>query len=232
MLEDLIHKLIDCHSVNELVERALKASHKLGFEHFAFGHQQYSLSEGKRIHLLNSYPKQWNKLYLDNQFVQVDPVVSYGARTSQPLLWSNVRHISKEFWEEARTFDLAIGWSKANHDHKGGASLVSISRSHNELTKAELKQTTPYLLWATSLFEHKYWQLHTTERTSKTLLTKREQEILKWSGIGKTVFEISVILGISERTVSFHLTNAAKKLNASNKTSSVAKAIVLGLIEL
>ncbi|MFK7852527.1 MAG: substrate-binding domain-containing protein [Granulosicoccus sp.] len=68
--------------------------------------------------------------------------------------------------------------------------------------------------------------------SKKTSLTKRETECLSWTAGGKTSWEISIILGISESTATFHLRNAGVKLNANNRTHAVAKAMHEGLIEL
>lgn len=68
--------------------------------------------------------------------------------------------------------------------------------------------------------------------SKQTSLTKREKECLSWTAGGKTSWEISVILGISESTATFHLRNAGVKLNANNRTHAVAKAMHEGLIEL
>ena len=61
-------------------------------------------------------------------------------------------------------------------------------------------------------------------------ITEREIECLQWASIGKTAWEISVILSISERTVGFHLANAAVKLQANNRTHAVSTALKKGLI--
>ena len=61
-------------------------------------------------------------------------------------------------------------------------------------------------------------------------LSKREVECLRWAAIGKTDFEISMIMGISHATVRFHLRNAAAKLNAVNRGQTLFKAAQLGFI--
>lgn len=55
----------------------------------------------------------------------------------------------------------------------------------------------------------------------------REKEVLNWLKLGKTNWEISVILQISERTAKFHVGNIMKKLNAVTRGHAVAKAISL-----
>jgi DNA-binding CsgD family transcriptional regulator len=61
-------------------------------------------------------------------------------------------------------------------------------------------------------------------------LTERETEVLKWTSIGKTGWEIGAILGISRRTVEFHLRSIADKFDVVNRTHAVAQALRVGLI--
>ncbi|MBI5468313.1 MAG: hypothetical protein HY891_04195 [Deltaproteobacteria bacterium] len=61
-------------------------------------------------------------------------------------------------------------------------------------------------------------------------LSAREKEVLEWMKAGKTNWEISVILGISERTVKFHVQNIERKLNAVNKAHAIAIAMDTGLV--
>lgn len=62
-------------------------------------------------------------------------------------------------------------------------------------------------------------------------LSQREKEILFWLAEGKSNWDVSVILGISERTIRFHIKNVMKKLNAVNRTHAVAIAICEKLID-
>lgn len=64
------------------------------------------------------------------------------------------------------------------------------------------------------------------------LISARELDCLKWTAAGKTAWEASVILGISERTVRFHLNAAREKLQCTTTTQAVAKAIANQLIDL
>ena len=56
-------------------------------------------------------------------------------------------------------------------------------------------------------------------------LTEREAECLRWLSVGKSDSEISIILGISPRTVRFHIDNAKVKLGAATRIQAVAKAL-------
>ena len=61
-------------------------------------------------------------------------------------------------------------------------------------------------------------------------LSQREIECLTWVALGKTEKEVGMILNRSPTTVRFHVDNAARKLNASNRAQAVAKAAQLGVI--
>ena len=62
-------------------------------------------------------------------------------------------------------------------------------------------------------------------------ISPREYDVLQWLKEGKSTWEIGKILSISERTVKFHIKNLCHKLNASNRTHALAKAIQFRLID-
>jgi len=62
-------------------------------------------------------------------------------------------------------------------------------------------------------------------------LNDREVEVLTWVARGKTSLEIAGILGLTKRTVDFHIDNARGKLGASTRTEAVIKATTGRLIE-
>lgn len=57
------------------------------------------------------------------------------------------------------------------------------------------------------------------------MLTKRELECLHWVAQGKTSWEIGQILGISERTVNFHIGNSIEKTGCVNRQQLAAKCL-------
>ena len=62
-------------------------------------------------------------------------------------------------------------------------------------------------------------------------LNDREVETLTWAARGKTSAEIAEILGITKRTVDFHVDNARAKLGSPTRTAAVIKAAAGRLIE-
>jgi DNA-binding CsgD family transcriptional regulator len=66
----------------------------------------------------------------------------------------------------------------------------------------------------------------------KANLTERELDSLTWAARGKTSSEIALILGLTKRTVDFHIDNARLKLEATTRIHAAAKAAAGQLIQL
>jgi DNA-binding response OmpR family regulator len=62
-------------------------------------------------------------------------------------------------------------------------------------------------------------------------LNRREIEALTWVARGKTSAETAGILGLTKRTVDFHLDNARVKLGVATRTQAAIKAVTGRLIE-
>ena len=62
----------------------------------------------------------------------------------------------------------------------------------------------------------------------KKILTDREQEVFNLLILNKTTSEIAANLGISEKTVRNHISNAIQKLGVKGRASAVVELIKLG----
>lgn len=62
------------------------------------------------------------------------------------------------------------------------------------------------------------------------LLSAREIECLSWVAAGKTSWEIAKIVGITPRTVEFHVRNCTQKLGCTSRCQAVSRATRLGLL--
>jgi DNA-binding NarL/FixJ family response regulator len=65
----------------------------------------------------------------------------------------------------------------------------------------------------------------------KVLLSDRELEVMRCLAEGQTTLQIAARLFISENTVKTHVRHILEKLEASNRTEAVSKAIQMGLIQ-
>ncbi|NYT85068.1 helix-turn-helix domain-containing protein [Pollutimonas harenae] len=63
-------------------------------------------------------------------------------------------------------------------------------------------------------------------------LTERELTCLRWAAVGKTSWEMGAILGLTERTVNFHVHNACRKLGVHGRQAAITTALRSGLLPL
>lgn len=61
-------------------------------------------------------------------------------------------------------------------------------------------------------------------------LTPKEKEVLTWGAMGKTSWEIALILKCTESGVNFHFGNIRHKFGVSSRASALIKATALGLV--
>jgi DNA-binding CsgD family transcriptional regulator len=98
--------------------------------------------------------------------------------------------------------------------------------------KAQEKTITRECQILANYFHGHVLRINGCDSEQELLISARELDCLKWTAAGKTAWEASVILGISERTVRFHLNVAREKLNCSTTTQAVAKAVAHQLIDI
>lgn len=67
---------------------------------------------------------------------------------------------------------------------------------------------------------------------NKKILTMREQEVFELLVLNKSTKEIADFLGISEKTVRNHISNAMQKLGVKGRAQAVVELLKLGEITL
>jgi DNA-binding CsgD family transcriptional regulator len=172
-----------------------------------------------------SYPIEWLDLYLNRDFHLIDPIIKENFTNFGVQYWADTyrKHdCPKEFIALAEDFEL-----------KGGYACGLMDRTHREGSLFSLAGNVPdhprYRLILDTLAPHLHQALsrvsHGRRVPPAASLTTREQEVLVWIREGKSSWEISMILGISERTVKFHTAAVLNKLGAANRAHAVAIAL-------
>jgi LuxR family quorum sensing-dependent transcriptional regulator len=133
-----------------------------------------------------------------------------------------------EVMGDAREFKLRDGLAFPLVTLEGQIVMVSLGGEAVQLSGAEFGLVSLVSTYAVG----RAMQLHTMAANTidHIELTPRERECLKWAAVGKSEWEISQILGISEHTSEKHLLNAKGKLGAVNRVQAVAEAIRRGYI--
>jgi DNA-binding CsgD family transcriptional regulator len=209
----------------------------LGFERFAYW--LVWPPEGPRIPLyINSYPPDWIKFYTDEHLSNDDVIMKYANLQTRPYSWSEAKNRFDLTKRQRLVFGLGseAGLSSGatvpiNGPGKARA-VFSVANRQNEGDFALLFNEMRHALHLFATYAHEKilaLELH-KKKPNPSILTPREIETLTWTSRGKTRWEISKILGISEETTKFHIENCCAKLEAQNKTHAAAIALINGLI--
>ena len=170
----------------------------------------------------------------------IDPTVLHCTTRVVPLKWDEIAPDKtgtgkrvRKFMSEAWDFGLRTGASFPVHGSNGEAAIFSlVSDQYNTSTRGHVLEHLAMGQLLSGYVHEAVRRVLIDGQSSipKVQLTERERECLTWAAEGKTAWETSQILNISERTVIFHLQNAAQKLQVANRPQAVAHAISQQLI--
>jgi len=189
-------------------------------------------------YFLHTYSPDWELFYIENNHFNDDPILKQGLSSVTPLDWSRLQDLSqKEKDFLAKQQDYGIGKNGLTFTVRGpfgdtGVFSINTNHSKNEWAAYKSAHMSELHLIATYFHESILQSQEKFRQDSADILTDRELECLKWCTAGKSYWETSVILGISERTVNFHMTTVREKLNAMSNAQAVAKAVVQGIVSL
>jgi DNA-binding CsgD family transcriptional regulator len=191
-------------------------------------------ADGKRF-VQCTYSDEWVKQCISREPISVSRLAGLAQALPAPLDWSALS-VTPETQKLVRYVQ----------DKKGGRQILSIPLRPmigetaiffmaSEMAAEDWEQKKKALLREfqvlASYFHQHILRIYGHDASNQILVSARELDCLKWVAAGKTAWEASVILGISERTVRFHLNAAREKLNCLTTTQAVAKAVSQQLID-
>lgn len=153
------------------------------------------------------------------------PLTLHAQQTDEPFLISWLR-------KERETSEADWWKSLPPHLRKGdGDGIVVPVHDAGRLAwftgfigrSPDINGRTLSLLGAAAHAAYDRFQELLDAKVDSSPLTSREAECLAWVAQGKTDTETAAILGISARTVRFHIDNAKKKLGVATRIQAVTK---------
>ncbi|GHA29765.1 transcriptional regulator [Devosia pacifica] len=198
------------------------------FKYFLMGRLP-SLGEEIDSHVLAvQWPQQWMTRYTKERYFWSDPVSTFAYKTNRPFTWAEARRaeprtrIAQKIASEARAFGLRDGLVVPVSD--AGSLSAAVSLASERPVRLDAAHRTALQLICYS-GEAKMADLHDRDQLAVRHLSQREREVLRWIANGKTHWETSVILDVTEDTVKAHAMSARKKLGASTTPQAVARAL-------
>lgn len=187
--------------------------------------------------IITTYPTDWLRKYKDENFIHADPIIKHCRHHFVPLFWKDARQHAKgrsgEFWKAREEHGLSIGISipLRRHEMAGSLNVAQAMNFTDEFDDDPNALLGKLFMLIPFILEGSQTHLKGSDKQSCSL-TLRESEVLKWSGVGKTIWEMSYIMGCSERTVNYHIANASRKLGSFSRQQAVGAALARGLISL
>ncbi len=182
-----------------------------------------------------NYPSEYANEYIARGYERIDPIVkdNYGVY--------RVRYWADSFEQHGTPEDLVnltgdFGLKDASEGRGYSCGVRNVQGSEKGLMffyglPRSARHETIITVVSPHLHEAMSRILGKTSSTFPTL-TDREKAILQWLMQGKSAWDVSNIIGISERTVKFHIDNVMRKLEAVNRTHAVAIALRYRIIDL
>jgi DNA-binding CsgD family transcriptional regulator len=226
----IMNRLLQCAEEEEFHALLLDFGGFLHFEFVLYGYTQTDYDRKINTHIVNlSNPSKWHEEYSKNDYLSIDPVrieferrlASSNSKIDEFILWDVYdRELSPgeiQVIEKRRRFGLVYGCSVFNNSvSKDSGFLLSLSDRRTIVDRRH--EAFCRLIVSHMNICRKRLNLLSAIHT----LSKREKAAADLLILGKTNGEISQIMGISERTVKYHIANIFQKLGVCNRQNALS----------
>jgi LuxR family transcriptional regulator, quorum-sensing system regulator BjaR1 len=175
--------------------------------------------------VLHKWPDKWSQRYFSQGYLFDDPTIHRVTTSTEPFLWSELegpyrdQPSARRVMDEAREFDLGFGFTVPMLTLEGQAAGFSVASDRGELPphfRGMLQLIAMYSFGRA---------LALIETPPPIKLTPRETDVLQWIAEGKSDWEISKILHVSQHLVDKMARQIRIKFGAANRTQAVAQAL-------
>ena len=182
-----------------------------------------------------TYGDDWIEFYGREGYFEDDVLFDLALTNQRPISWDQVQNSLDLTKRQQEIFDAGAdaghryGVTIPFHGPAGRVATLSISTSGSQ---GDIPRE-PVQVFALSAQFHAIFD---TIASSNEIvpppprLSAREYECLSWAAQGKSNRDIAQIIGVSDPTVQFHMSNVMKKLKVSSRDSAVIEASRVGLL--
>ena len=228
----------------DLVPEVRGVVQALGFDSFLCGFSTSPRPDREaQLYAFSTLPLEWALLYDRNAYIEVDPRVQLSFDRMGMMLWSADEFRGKSdaldrFLDDAARFGVRSGACFSTHDTRNHGVMCAFNSGRLRLSDSERAAVEARVgeLYAFGTYFHELFMRSVIERGLPSRLrgatiTRREIGVLKLVARGLTAEEIGAKLGITARTVRFHVDAARTKMGAANREEAIALAVKAGLFE-
>ncbi len=210
--------------------------------HYAFTYySRHANSENKIKYSYSSKPyKGWHEHYLTEKYENVDSTMITVYRSATPIHWDLQQQLAEAKTERERQMRLdsiEYGAEKGvcipiHGPFEDFAAFVLVQMNGQSFLNDWQNVQHEILAAAFFYYEEIKRLLLVNQEDEQYELSHHQIQCLLLTAKQYSVAEIGKQLGITARTVNFHLQKTNKKLGTKNKHQSVAKAIEKGILQI
>lgn len=224
------------HSAGDLAAAMARLTNTLGFDYFALSHHVDILAANDDAIRLHNYPDAWADYYDANALAVSDPVHRASHVTSVGFCWSRIPLMIPLTPADRRT--LALGELQGIGDgftvpaHVPGEARGSCSFASTVGRPLPTEMLPVAQLGGAFAFEaaRRLWIARGQRLDAAPVLTDRQRDCVLWIARGKSDWETSRILGVSEETVTSHVKQACERYDVSKRTLLIIRTLFDGTI--
>ncbi|MCF6293349.1 MAG: LuxR family transcriptional regulator [Robiginitomaculum sp.] len=233
-IEEVISALEESNSLPELKDYFENLIVSLGLTLFQLSEiTDIDDFPGNNLSIGNLPDSYLKKYWRNGNYMFHDPIVRKTLTSNQPVRYSeyltkadNPKRV-QEIFNFRNKQGIKDGYGFPLKGRLNRFTLFNVIGDMSGFSKADIMQLEMYGISlyrrATELFPLQ----EASPVPDTVILTDRERECLTWVSKGKTNWDISQILMITERTVQYHVENAREKLGVDTRLQAVVAAAKL-----
>jgi LuxR family quorum-sensing system transcriptional regulator CciR len=209
----------------------------LGFQYFALTHHVDIVAASASAIRLHNYPARWADYYEGNALGVSDPVHRASHKTSVGFRWSRMPAMipltsaDRHMLALGREQGIGDGFTvPANVPGEARGSCSFANEADRPIPEAMLPIAQLAGLFA---FEcaRRLWSVRVLDAEEPMpVLTDRQRDCILWAARGKSDWEISRILGVSEETVARHIKQGCERYGVNKRTLLAIRALFDGTL--
>lgn len=232
-----IEKVLSANSVEQVWKLMCDRMDSYGFDRLLYGFTRNMTASGvgvpDELLILSSHSPEYTRKFIDSGMYFGAPMLRWALNNVGAQSWSWLKENSDQLTGTERdiiafnqSMGVKAGYTISFMDNKirnrAGLGLCARDGMSQEDVDALWKEVGHEVLVMAQVTHLVFTTLPYTP--SGRSLTKRQKEVLEWVGDGKTMQDISTIVGVSPATIEKHLRLAREALDVETTAQAVVKA--------
>lgn len=191
---------------------------------------------GLQVLRISNFPEGWDREWKGQGIDALESILNQARAGGAPVFWDQVQIrdlVELSLMQGAFAKGLAHGVSYVAHGARGSTATISLASERNPFEHRKVRGEVGFALRAFGhlLLEAALRLVPSSESCPRSLLTRRERDVLTLTAAGKKNDEIAAALHLSPRTVLFHIESAGHKVGVSGRHRILQRAILIGAID-